>query len=149
MRAAVASSLYYHSTYPLPTESTAPSRACQPRTIMLGGTPKCARCNGAVYHAEQVMGPARKVSLPLSFARDAMLTFSSTSCSPYSTCAIVPSFHFCWSILLHALSAFGILLMSMTSTLRRLDIPSITVDLPQALPEVRAMRQASRPRQPR
>ncbi|EJT49534.1 hypothetical protein A1Q1_01339 [Trichosporon asahii var. asahii CBS 2479] len=28
---------------------------------MLGGTPKCARCNGAVYHAEQVMGPARKI----------------------------------------------------------------------------------------
>lgn len=28
---------------------------------MLGGTPRCERCSKAVYHAEQVMGPGRKV----------------------------------------------------------------------------------------
>ncbi|KLT46226.1 hypothetical protein CC85DRAFT_239152 [Cutaneotrichosporon oleaginosum] len=28
---------------------------------MLGGTPRCERCGGAVYHAEQVMGPGRRI----------------------------------------------------------------------------------------
>ncbi|KAL1408143.1 hypothetical protein Q8F55_004946 [Vanrija albida] len=28
--------------------------------MSFGGTPRCERCGGAVYHAEQVMGPARK-----------------------------------------------------------------------------------------
>ncbi|BEJ17124.1 hypothetical protein CspHIS471_0605250 [Cutaneotrichosporon sp. HIS471] len=28
---------------------------------MLGGTPRCERCGGLVYHAEQVMGPGRRI----------------------------------------------------------------------------------------
>lgn len=34
---------------------------------MLGGTPRCERCNGAVYHAEQVMGPGRRVSSYITY----------------------------------------------------------------------------------
>lgn len=32
--------------------------------MMLGGAPKCESCNKTAYHAEQVMGPGRKVRNP-------------------------------------------------------------------------------------
>lgn len=32
--------------------------------MMVGGAPKCESCNKTAYHAEQVMGPGRKVRNP-------------------------------------------------------------------------------------